>query len=444
MTNSIAIVGGGISGTLTVLNCIKQSKLPLQIIWFDSKNQFCKGLAYTTSDDQHLLNVRANNMSIFGDEPTHFVEWLKQHHPENNATDFVSRKIFGDYVQSTYNSLINSNPLVSIVQLTEEVCDIKKNDNEFELITPNKIHKANKLVLALGNFLPAHPRSISKEFIESESYFQNAFQFDLMQHVLLKKNITIIGSGLTMIDVLVSLRRYSYAGKINIISPHAYIPQAHNNNPLPNVKPFIEEAKIYRLTELLSIVNQQLKKAKNEALNPHSVIDAMRPHLQYIWLNFTLFEKQQFLRHLRHKWGVARHRAPAQTMAIFNEFQSAGTINLVKGRIFDIKKTDSEFEINYTHSKTGQQSLKTECIINCTGPESNYLQIPSILVKNLIKNGFFEPDSINYGINADKNGEISPNVYTIGPPLKGILWESIAVPEIRLQAKDLASKIICN
>jgi uncharacterized NAD(P)/FAD-binding protein YdhS len=86
----------------------------------------------------------------------------------------------------------------------------------------------------------------------------------------------------------------------------------------------------------------------------------------------------------------------------------------------------------------------TESIVNCTGPESNYLQIQSILVQNLIKNGIISPDSIHYGIKSDKNGKISPNLYTIGPPLKGILWESIAVPEIRLQAKELATKIICN
>lgn len=443
MTNTIAIVGGGISGTLTVLNCIKQSKTSLKIIWFDAKNQFCKGLAYSTSDEQHLLNVRASNMSIFTDEPTHFVNWLSQYHPTFNANDFVPRKLFGEYVTDTFENMKLINPLVSIEKIKEEVIDIQKTADEFELKTFH-LYTAKKIVLALGNFLPAHPHSKSKDFISAENYFQNAFHPDLTQHFVRKKNITIVGSGLTMIDLLISLHHHSYAGKITIISPHAYIPQAHNNNPLPNVKPFIEEHKIYRLTEILSIVNAQLKKAKKETLNPHSVIDAMRPHLQFIWLNFTLFEKQQFLRHLRHKWGVARHRAPAQTMAVFNEMLSAGSINLIKGRIYDILKTGNEFEVFYSDSKSKQQTLKTECIINCTGPESNYLKTPSILVQNLIKNKLLEPDLVNYGIKAGKNGEIASNIYTLGPPLKGVLWESIAVPEIRLQAKELATKIIFN
>lgn len=443
MTNTIAIVGGGMSGTLTVLNLIKQSKSPLKIIWLDAKNQFCKGLAYSTSEEQHLLNVRANNMSLFVDEPTHFVDWLKQTDSRFSSSDFVPRKLFGEYVQHTFDVLQKTNSFVSIIQLAEEVIDIKKNDAEFEVKT-TQTYKVQKLVLAFGNFLPAHPRTISKEFIASENYFQNAFQSTIIQRAITKKNITIIGSGLTMIDVLISLHHYSYTGKINIISPHAYIPQAHIENPLPSVKPFIEESKTYGLLELLSLVNQQLKKAKKEGLNPHSVIDVMRPHLQFIWMNFTLNEKQQFLNHLRHKWGVARHRAPGQSMAVFKQLQSSGRITLIKGRIIDIKSIESEFEIHYTDSKINQQIINTEFIINCTGPESNYLQIPSLLVQNLLKNQFFVPDSLNYGLNADKNGKISPNVYTLGPPLKGILWESTAVPEIRLQAKELAAKIICN
>jgi uncharacterized NAD(P)/FAD-binding protein YdhS len=443
MTNTIAIVGGGISGTLTVLNLIKQSKSSFHIIWFDAKNQFCKGLAYSTTDEQHLLNVRASNMSIFVDEPNHFVNWLTHNYPQYSSHDFAPRKLFGEYVQATFDVLKNTNPLISIQQIAEEVIAIEKKDNTFKLKT-TQTYIAQKIVVALGNFLPAHPRSVSKEFIESENYFQNAFHPTIIQQAINKKNITIVGSGLTMIDVLISLHHHSFSGKINIISPHAYIPQAHAENPLPSVKPFIEENKLYQLQELLSLVNQHLKKAKTELLNPQSVIDVMRPHLQFIWMNFSLNEKQQFLRHLRHKWGVARHRAPGESMAIFKKLVSSHIIHLIKGRLYDIKTIESGFEIYFSDSKIGQQSFETEFIINCTGPESDYLKIPSVLVQNLVKNGVFTPDSIHYGINAAKNGEISPNFYTLGPPLKGILWESTAVLEIRHQAKELAAKIICN
>lgn len=443
MTHTIAIIGGGISGTLTVLNCIKQSRKPLSIIWFDAHNKFCKGFAYSTSQDNHLLNVRANNMSVFTDEPNHFVNWLNQYHPGYNSKDFVPRKIFGEYVQTVFDDLKNTNPLVSIIQQAEEVVSIDKINGDFEVKTKQS-HQVQKLILALGNFLPAHPKSVSKEFILSENYFQNAFHPPLIQQALTKKHITIIGSGLTMIDIVNTLSHHNFKGVINIISPHAYIPQAHKENPLSSVVSFIEEGKKYSLLEVFSLVKQQLKKVKKENLNPHSVIDMMRPYLQTIWLNFSLADKNQFFRHLRHKWGVARHRAPGQSILIFQQLVSNNKINIIKGRIFDIKTEENSFRILYSNSESTQQMLETDFIINCTGPESDYTKIKMPLVQQLLKNQIIAPDLLNYGINAQKDGQISQNIYTIGPPLKGILWESTAVPEIRLQAYDLASKIICN
>lgn len=296
--------------------------------------------------------------------------------------------------------------------------------------------------MAFGNFLPAHPHSISQGFITSPNYFQNAFDPDAINKILLSGNITIIGSGLTMIDMVVSLSKYSYQGLIHIISPHAYIPQEHQENSSTSVNSFIEADKKYTLSELLSLVNKHLKSAKQQHSDSHRMIDSMRPYLQTIWLNFSLQEKQQFLRHLRHKWGVARHRAPHQSMTGFNELMNSGRINLIKGRISDIKVKNPGFEIHYTDPKNGAKSLKTHHIVNCTGPESDYSRLKVPLIQYLIKNRLISPDPLKYGLNAQKDGRLSEHLYTLGPPLKGILWESVAVPEIRVQAGELARKII--
>ena len=443
MTNPIAIIGGGISGTLTVLQCIKQSIKPLSIIWFDSQNKYCRGYAYNTFDYNHLLNVRANNMSVFADNKNHFVDWLKQNYSHYSSNDFVPRKIYGDYIEHIFESLKKSNPLVDIIKVSEEVTSINKINSTFEIKT-DKIVEVKKVVLALGNFLPAHPHSISQEFMLSVNYFQNAFDIQLTNQIQQKQDITIIGSGLTMIDVVVSLAKYNYKGMIRVISPHAYIPQAHEENPLPSIAPFIDTTKKYSLIELVSLVNKKLKIAKKEQLSLHSVIDGMRPYLQSLWLNFSTEEKRQFLRHLRHKWGVARHRAPLQSIEIFNRLKLTQQLVLRKGRIYDIKVTLSGFEILYRNVQNISKNIETELIINCTGPESDYTKLKSTLIQQLIKNSIIEPDDIHYGLKSSKDGYLSQNLYTIGPPLKGTLWESMAVPEIRLQAQELAAKIICD
>ncbi len=441
MTNTVAIIGGGVSGTLTVLQCIKQSQKPLSIIWFDAQNKFCRGFAYSSSNEEHLLNVRAENMSAFAEEPDHFVNWLLQHYPAYHSKSFVPRKLYGDYVSDCFNQLKHSNNLVSILQIAEEVTTVDKTLTGFK-ITGKQTYDAQKLVLALGNFLPAHPRSVSKDFTLSPHYFQNAFNPGTISKLLTCNDVTIIGSGLTMIDMIVSLAKHSYQGQIHIISPHAYIPQQHQEKPATVLPSSLKSDKKYTLQELLSIVNKQIKQAKKENNNPFPIIDSLRPHLQSLWLNFSLEEKQQFLRHLRHKWGVARHRAPQESMASFNKLMNSGKIDLIKGRISEIKMDGDGFAILYSNSKNESKSLKTSSIVNCTGPESDYSQLKMPLVQHLIKNGLIAPDPLKYGLNAQKNGQLSAHLYTIGPPLKGILWESVAVPEIRVQALELAGKII--
>lgn len=443
MTRSIAIIGGGISGTLVVLNCLKQSKTPLQISWFDKTDAFCKGFAYSTRQNDHLLNVRAANMSIFPDEPGHFVNWLAKHYPQYTAADFVPRKVFGEYTLHTYQALKQTNPMVSVTEYAEEVISIEQTQHEFT-VSAAKPHRCGQVVLALGNFLPAHPRSQSLEFINAPHYFQNAFDTRLAEVAAGKEQVVIIGSGLTMIDTVISLENGGYRGHITAVSPHAYLPQAHSQNSLPAVSSFIKEHMPYTLLDLYSLVNSELKKARRLNLNPHSVIDVMRPHLQELWHRLSLADKQQFLRHLRHKWGVARHRAPTQSMALIERLLRENRLRVVKGRIDDIKPKGKGFELGFSgHNNTGN-TLYADILVNCTGPESNLEKLDSPLIRQLLKDGIIAVDELKYGLHASKDGEIGKNIHTLGPPLKGLLWESTAVPEIRVQAQNLAAKIISD
>jgi uncharacterized NAD(P)/FAD-binding protein YdhS len=158
-------------------------------------------------------------------------------------------------------------------------------------------------------------------------------------------------------------------------------------------------------------------------------------------LGFSVEDKQQFLRHLRHKWGVARHRAASQSMQVVNELLNAKQLELIRGRVYEIKSNESGFEVQY--SDKGQNNSLNACVlINCTGPESNFEKVELPLIKQLFQANSIRVDALKYGIEASINGQITQNLFTIGPPLKGILWESTAVPEIRVQAQQLALLLI--
>lgn len=442
MTSSVAIVGGGASGALLVLQLLRQATGPLRILWFDTNNRFCQGLAYATTEDAHLLNVRASNMSVFADDPGHFVSWLHQGGYAYGAADFVPRRIYGLYILDAFRALCRQHPHVEVLCLAEEVRSLERLPDGFRLQAAQSYHAA-RVVLALGNFLPGHPRSADRSFQSSPWYFQNAFDPRVLgAEVLAQPHLTIIGAGLTMIDVVLGLYQRGYRERISTISPHGYLPQAQAEQALAPYPDFIDPGRNYHLNELLRLVNATLKTARREGRNPYTVIDALRPHVQRLWLGFSLDDQSRFLRHLRHKWGVARHRAPAGSMQVIAELMRSGRMDVLKGRIFEIGMTEPDgFRLAYRDGQGQEQYLDTPVLINCTGPEPDFNKLDAPLVKQLITSGLIEGHPLACGVKASAGGELSQGLYTIGPPLKGVLWESTAVPEIRLQAAVLAGKL---
>ena len=72
----IAIVGGGASGLLVALNLARKSPENLHITIVEPRNVLGEGIAYSTQDEGHVLNVPAGRMSAFMDQPEHFMQWM--------------------------------------------------------------------------------------------------------------------------------------------------------------------------------------------------------------------------------------------------------------------------------------------------------------------------------------------------------------------------------
>src|ERR1700735_2788405 len=96
---TIAIVGGGVSGTLTAFHLVRQGT-PARVILIDKRPDFGLGLAYSTPSHRHLLNVPAGKISALPDQPNHFLDWLRKNHdPAATEKTFAPRAVFGRYIQ---------------------------------------------------------------------------------------------------------------------------------------------------------------------------------------------------------------------------------------------------------------------------------------------------------------------------------------------------------
>lgn len=94
MTATIAIVGGGASGALAAIHLLRRARRPVRIVLVERRDTpIGEGVAYSTTDPNHLLNVRAGNMSALPDAPAHFASWAQVEGPR-----FVARRDYARYL----------------------------------------------------------------------------------------------------------------------------------------------------------------------------------------------------------------------------------------------------------------------------------------------------------------------------------------------------------
>jgi len=444
----ITIIGGGASGTLLAVNLIKHGgDEPLEINLVEKHGTIGRGVAYSTVEDIHLLNVPAAKMGAFPDDIEHFQRWLKDNDYDYMPGDFVPRKIYGSYLREVFSDTIsNRKANVSVNLLDDEAIDVfTDKDSALVLLNSGEVLPSHRVVLAFGNFLPPVPPTETSEFTSAEKYFQNAWDANLPDKISRNDNILVIGTGLTAVDNILSFYHKGHQGKITALSTHGWFPTVHQ--PAEAYPSFKDE--IYNEKNIRRIFKAIRGHCRN-AENWRGVIDSLRPYTQDVWHGLPVAEKQKFMRRLRRVWDISRHRIPPKCNDTLEKMQQEGALEVRRGKLRDIKVRDGQFDVIFT-LKGRKQKLTVDAVVNCTGSESNFAKVDFPLVKSLIEKGEIEPDELRLGLKATPDGKIinrenqTSNVLsTLGTALKGVLWESTAMPEIRAQARNLALKLLAE
>ena len=448
----IAIVGGGFSGAMTAVQLIRQAgNKPLELFLIEKTGTIGLGVAYSTTDPLHLLNVMAGRMSAFPDEPEHFINWIKDRSEPFGATDYVPRSLYGQYIRDVYQKAIAVLPAnIQLTVIADEAVGLRPLDKGLRLYFRDALSlTVDKALLALGNYPPAHPLRQEEGYTHSPRYAQDPWTPGLMEPLSPDDPVVLIGSGLTMVDMIMTLHRNGHRGRIYSVSTHGYLPVEHQLvTPYTGITD--EVARCGSVRDWLKYIRSHIRKAEAQGIDWRAVIDAFRPYSQAFWLNLPLIRKKRFIQHLRHIWGVSRHRMPNKTAAIMQQLLDSGQLQVIAARVRKIEVQQDRLQLTIERRATGErETISGSLVVNCTGPESNYYRVPSDLVAELLQEGLIQADDMAMGMAAlpngtllDAQGQASGELFTMGPPLKGILWESVAVPELRVQAKEMAKLLL--
>ncbi len=438
---NIGIIGGGYSGVISAIHIARSH--PTYQVTLINDNAAGLGIAYSTPYDYHLLNVPAGKMSAFADKSDHFIDWLiAQQYSNPSEKDepiskhFISRKIYGEYIQNILKQSLSSQTNLEVI--LDEALGLSKMKDQWQVDFNRTQPKLfNKIVLALGNSKPTGLFNFAK----SPRIIENPWDWKKITAIPKQAHVLIVGSGLTMVDVALSLKNHQHQGPITTLSRHGYLPHAHDLTAPPP----IEWEHVPKT--ILGII----KAIRINTIKPNthwrSVIDGLRPHTQGLWLSLHEKERKRFLRHARASWDVHRHRIATRISEEIKELIDKKQLKVKAGRILNLNQDNDKLNLTFRQRyDAGEKSLNPDFIINCIGPNGDYSKLDIPLVKSLILLKELTPCPLKLGINTtttgaliNAQGDASKTLFSVGPPTKGIFWETIAVPDIRVQAQALAN-----
>lgn len=451
----IAIVGAGFSGTALAIRLLQLSTEPLRISLLEQHDNFGPGIAYNPYSSAHLLNVAAGKMSLFAEQPLHFVDWLLQQpdYKHHNATllaqAYVPRALYGQYIQQQLAEQSSQPPQTQLHCLQRQIIRIQPQQQGY-LLTDSKGEQllATEVVLACGNQSPRNFSFLSKATLDSEFYQQNPWQTPALNSGS-DAPVLILGNGLSMVDTVLALKAQGNTKTILSLSPHGFqiLPHRHPGLSYPDM---VQElaGKSWSLAELVPLFNKHRKIIRSLGISAEPLVDSLRPLTQQIWRGWSLKEKQRFMRLLRHLWGVARHRLPLHIHDQLLQWQIKGELQVLAGRVQSIEPCAEGYQVLYQHQQNQHQLLVSQ-IINCTGPETDLSQLKQGLFAQLLQQGLVQQDTLKLGIQVkpetyqvnNAKDEAQIGFYAIGPLLRAQLWESTAVNELRQQALQLAQQL---
>jgi uncharacterized NAD(P)/FAD-binding protein YdhS len=440
----IVILGGGYSGTLAAVNLVRLAATPPHITIINDHRPEGRGVAYGTRRMEHLLNVAARNMSAFPDLPDHFVNWLRTRGEYDLVPDyelrerFIPRMIYGDYLKS-----LAHHHLTEVRHVKGEAVDVTNNGTV--ILKDGSEIKADRIVLATGNEAPADLPG-AESLAAHPAWVGNPW---LPWHEKLPPDtgtIILLGTGLTTVDAIITLRALGWLGRIHAVSRHGWLPNAHFRGiDYPDFPPPDIDLASLGLEKLVALMDQHCARLRERGANPAIIVDKMRPHTQRIWQRFSLEEKKTFARHHAARWNILRHRIAPEIHAQVTSAQLTGQLQVHAANIERVESTGDRVRVLLSQNK----HLEGDLVLNATGPQTHFTATKSVLLQNLLRRGLIMPDEMEMGVRIQpdhtivaRDGNPSPHLLALGPLLRGTYWETIAVPELRGQARRVAETIL--
>jgi uncharacterized NAD(P)/FAD-binding protein YdhS len=444
---AVCVVGGGFTGVAGAIACLARIKTPFRLVVVEPSSALGRGVAFGGHHPLHPLNVRTRDLTVRAGQPGDFLKWAFRQldQGENHAGlheglghTFLPRQLFGEYVRQRFFEAAERRPDVQVDIVKSKGLTLRPERNRYHLLLESApAVDADAVLLATAYGLSA----------EREAGALSPYAAIDREQLARVKSIALIGSGLTMVDVLLAARRDGFSGMATVLSRRGQLPRPHAPKGVVPQEVALPRSK--HLSRLTVAVRLACEAAEAHGTPWQAVINGIRPQVQEIWQTLPVHEQARFLRHVRPYWDAHRHRLPMEVHASVQAEFASGRAQLLQARATDVARHRESIRIAFKRrGSSTREFLETDLAFDCRGHAPD---LRSPLIQGLIAQGLACADAQGLGLAVKPNGQVRDaagcprrGLFALGPLGQGSLWEITAVPEIVNQADQAARALAAS
>lgn len=451
MFRRVAIIGGGAAAVALLSELVERASAPLHLDWYTGgATRPGRGIAYGMPSPRHLLNVRAATMGMFSRRPRGFLDFAQRLDPQVAGTDFLPRNLYGDYLEDeAARALAQSRSRGVDIRVVPFAADALVPETDgVTVIQGERASRVDAAVLAIGA-LPVRPLTgVDASLVEQDRYVIDPWSLlARAEPGPAPREVALVGLGLTAVDMLLELAERWPDTCFTAVSRHGRLPAAHL--PATTVPDDDGGALVDAMHDAPEIRRwlRLVREAIASVDDWRVVVDSLRPETSELWEVLPAPERARFLRHARWAWERARHRMPPQVAQHVLALQREGRLQRVAGRVIGARPHQARVQLDVLHAGVSSPLL-TDLAVQTVGLDTDVRNTAHPLMRQLVTNGHVTPDPFGLGCQATVDGHLCREgtpwlrLFGIGSLLRGARWESVAMPEIHLQARMLAAQML--
>ncbi|MFT4247268.1 MAG: FAD/NAD(P)-binding protein [Pseudomonas sp.] len=446
----IAIIGGGASGVLAAIQLLRQARAALHIVLLEPAGALAEGVAYASGRDEHLLNVQAGAMSAFPDQPGDFIAYLRGRPEFADLSDaelalrYVARRHYADYLRECLRQA-RSGAMARCEVIRDRVLALDKHGGGVRLQLAGAELQARGVVLATGN--APRPLPVRGASGLQARHRLEAWDATALAGIAADAAVCIVGSGLSMLDAVVTLHLRGHRGPVHVLSRHGLMPLPHARGG--SVELDVPALLALSLRRRVRVLRTHARTVMARGLPWQAVMDALRPHGQALWRSLCRADQRRFLRHLVRYWDAHRHRVAPEVHARLRAMRTSGQLRVHRARLDSVFAVGACVQLSARTAQGQALRLEVQQVVNATGVEMRVQAMGNPLLQQLLGVGHavagqhgIGVDSDDAGCLIDAGGHADPRIRVIGSLRVGRLWESLAIPELREQARDAVAALL--